>query len=477
MPTGLTYWADLLGQVDVIHVRDCNCDINRAENVTLNAVDAVPTSAVPTSARLTPVGYVERVVDTEIAEALVSTPVVVIEGAKACGKTWTARHHARSEASFEQDHQAREQARLLPRHFLSGPEPRLIDEWQIVPEIWNSIRHLSDEERRHGRFILTGTARVAEDGMRHSGAGRILRIRLRPMSLSESGISTGEVSLGSLVDGTECIANRPATGVPEIAAELCRGGWPEHLEISVVSAQRRLRAYLSEITRLDVSQFATGNGRRRDSQKIGRLLQSVARNTATTASIAKLASDTAGSGEGTQAQDQRTAAAYLDALASLFIVEDVPAWSVSLRSRARLQKSPKRHFVDPSLAAAMLRAGPDRLLADLKTFGFLFESLVVRDLRVYGQAHEASVWHYRDSHGDEIDTIVDWGDGRWMAVEIKLGSMNAIDQAASTLNRVCEKVDTTITGPPTRKVVITAGGYGYDRPDGVAVVPLAALTV
>ncbi|MCY3860370.1 MAG: DUF4143 domain-containing protein [bacterium] len=425
---------------------------------------------------LTPFGYMPRIADQDVAEALSSAPVVVIEGAKACGKTWTGRNHACSETSFEQDEQARAQARLLPRQFLGGLEPRLIDEWQIVPEIWNSIRYLADEERRNGRFILTGTARPADDGIRHSGAGRIMRVRLRPMSLAESGASTGEVSFGGLADGEVCVADRPEFGVPEVVQELCRGGWPEHLGLSIGSAQRRLRSYLSEIARLDVAQ-AEGGAQRRDPQKVGRLLASIARNTATTASIAKLASDSAGGSEGDHGQDQRTSAAYLDALASLFVVEDVPAWSASLRSRARLQRVPKRHFADPSLAAAALRAGPDRLLGDLKTLGFLFESLVIRDLRVYAQVHEASVWHFRDSHGNEIDAIVDWGDGRWMAVEVKLGSMDAVDEAADTLNRVCGKVDYDLTGPPARKLVITASGYGYDRPDGVAVVPLTALTV
>ena len=402
--------------------------------------------------------------------------MVVIEGAKACGKTWTGRNHAGSEASFEQDEQARAQARLLPRQFLAGSEPRLIDEWQIVPEIWSSIRNLADEERRNGRFILAGTARPSNDGVRHSGAGRIMRVRLRPMSLFESDVSTGEVSLGGLADGQACVADRPELGVPEVAQELCRGGWPDHLDISVEQAQRRLRAYLDETAQVDVSQVNVGGASRRDPRKVGRFLTSVARNTATTASIAKLASDTAGNPEEGSGQDQRTVAAYWDALASLFIVEDLPAWSASLRSKARLQKAPKRHFVDPSLAAASLRTGPDRLLADLKTLGFLFESLAVRDLRVYAQAHEASVWHFRDSHGHEIDAIVDWGDGRWMAVEVKLGSMDAVNEAADSLNRACERVDVSITGPPVRKVVITASGYGYDRPDGVAVVPLTALT-
>ncbi len=335
---------------------------------------------------------------------------------------------------------------------------------------------MADEERRNGRFILTGTARPAEDGIRHSGAGRIMRVRLRPMSLAESGASTGAVSLGALADGDACVADRPGLGVPEVVQELCRGGWPEHLGLSAGLVQRRLRSYLSEIARLDVAQ-AEGGTKRRDPQKVGRLLVSLARNTATTASIAKLASDTAGGPEKGRGQDQRTAAAYLDALESLFVVEDAPAWSAHLRSRARLQKAPKRHFVDPSLAAAALRAGPDRLLGDLKTLGFLFESLVIRDLRVYAQAHEASVWHLRDSNGSEIDAIVDWGDGRWVAVEVELGSMGAVDDAAHSLNRVCEKVDPALSGPPARKVVITASGYGHDRPDGVAVVPLTALTV
>lgn len=427
-------------------------------------------------AALTPNGYIERVADREIAEVLDIAPIVVIEGPKACGKTWTGRRHARSEASFEQDEQARAQARLLPRLFLEGAEPRLIDEWQIVPEIWNTIRRLADEERRNGRFVLTGTARPSADGIRHSGAGRIMRVRLRPMSLSEAGVSTAQVSIGALVNGEPCAADRPPITIPELTEELCRGGWPEHLDLSAGPAQRRLRAYLDEIARAEVAEHHSGGGRRRDPHRIGRLLVSIARNTATTASVAKLASDTAGASSGDAAQDQRTAAGHLETLASLFVVEDVPAWSAGLRSRARLQGAPKRHLVDPSLAAAALRAGPERLLGDLKTLGFLFESLVVRDLRVYAQAHEATVWHYRDSHGDEIDAIVDWGDGRWIAVEVKLGSLDTVDEAANSLNRVCAKVDPATTGPPARKVVITASGYAYDRPDGVAVVPLTALT-
>ncbi len=425
------------------------------------------------SPTLTPSGYLPRAVDQEIAEALASTPVVVIEGTKACGKTWTGRNHARSEVSFEQDEQTRALARLMPRRSLTGPEPRLIDEWQIIPELWNSIRHMADEERRRGRFILTGSSRPAQDAIRHSGAGRIMRVRMRPMSLAETGASTAEVSLRALVDGEACAAGRPDISVAEVAEVLCQGGWPEHLGIPVNLAQRRLRAYLDETARVDVPQ--TGGGKRRDSQKVLRLLTSVARNTATTASCAKLAADTAGGSTGERAQDQRTAADYLDVLRALFVLEDLPAWSADLRSRARLIKAPKRHFVDPSLAAAILRAGPERLLTDLRTLGFLFESLVVRDLRIYAQAHEASVWHYRDTHDNEIDAIVDWGDGRWLAVEIKLGSMDTVDEAADTLNRICAKVDADKSGPPGRKVVVTAGGYSYDRPDGVTVVPITSL--
>lgn len=426
------------------------------------------------SQTLTPPGYIPRAVDQEIAEALEGAPVVVIEGAKACGKTWTGRNHARSEVSFEQDEQARTLARLLPRRFLTGAEPRLIDEWQIIPEVWNSIRHMADEQRRNGRFILTGSSRPAQDAIRHSGAGRIMRVRMRPMSLAEASVSTEEVSLGALVNGEACAASRPDISVVEVTEELCRGGWPEHLGVSVGFAQRRLRAYLDETARVDVSQV--GGGKRRDSQKVTRLLASIARNTATTASCAKLAADTAGGSTADPAQDQRTAAEYLEVLRALFVVEDLPAWSAALRSRARLIRASKRHFVDPSLAAAILRAGPERLLADLKTLGILFESLVVRDLRIYAQAHEAAVWHYRDTKHNEIDAIVDWGDGRWIAVEIKLGSMGAVDEAANTLNRVCARVDTDKTGPPVRKLVITASGYGYDRPDGVTVLPITALT-
>ena len=243
---------------------------------------------------LTPVGYIPRIADREVAEALKIAPVVVVEGAKACGKTWIGRNHACSEASFEQDEQARAQARLLPRQFLTGPEPRLIDEWQIVPAIWNSIRHLADEERRNGRFILTGTARPSNDGIRHSGAGRIMRVRLRPMSLSESGVSSREVSLAGLANGEACVADRRESGVPEVVEELCRGGWPEHLDLSVAQAQRRLRSYLHEIARADISQVEFGGARYRDPVKVSRMLDSIARNTATTASVRKLTADTVG---------------------------------------------------------------------------------------------------------------------------------------------------------------------------------------
>ncbi len=417
---------------------------------------------------LTPDGYRPRVADSVIAEALARMPAVVIEGPRGCGKTWAARNVARSEVLLDGDRDARTLAAVAPHLVLEGTEPRLLDEWQLAPEIWNQVRHACDETHRRGRFILTGSAVPPDDHTRHSGAGRIARVRLRPMSLAETGESTGEVSLGALLGGERITAPRPETGVEDLVEAICRGGWPRHLEMPARTAQRALEDYLGEICRTDISAV---DGVRRDPAGVRRLLASLGRNVATTASFSTLAADAAGPSP----LNRTTATEYLRSLERLFIVEDVPQWPTHLRSRAAVRRTAKRHFVDPSLAASAMGAAPTRLLRELRVLGFLFESLVVRDLRIYGQANDASVYHYRDDAKLEVDVIVQTGDGRWMAAEVKLGGADAIDEAARSLRQLRDKVDTDRIGPPAKLAVITATGYAYDRPDGITVLPITSL--
>ena len=422
------------------------------------------------SVTLTPDGYRKRATDVEVERALGAMPAVVIEGPRGCGKTWTGRNFARSEVLFDGDLNARRSVSLAPSLVLEGEEPRLLDEWQLAPGVWNQVRHASDEGHRTGRFILTGSAVPADDITRHSGAGRVARVRMRPMSLLETGESTGEVSLETLLEGAPVAARRPDASFQDVLEALCRGGWPRLLGRSVLDAQLFLDNYLAELCRTDVSSV---DGVARDPGGVARLVASIARNVATTASFSKLAAEAAGD----RPLNRTTATEYLRSLERLFIVEDAPAWRTHLRSRATLQSSPKRHFVDPSLAGAALAATPQRLLADLEALGFLFESLVVRDLRIYSQTSQASVYHYRDSDKLEVDVIVEARDGRWLAAEVKLGGDDGIEQAARSLLRLRGKLDDSRMHAPSKLLIITSAGYGYDRPDGTTVLPITALGV
>lgn len=366
------------------------------------------------------------------------------------------------------DDNARRAIAIDPSLVLDGPVPRLIDEWQIEPAIWNHVRRAVDARTEPGQFILTGSAIPADDVTRHTGAGRIARLRMRPMSLFETGGSTGTISLAEMLDGGFTACADPGLTVSDLAEMLVLGGWPGLQGRDISRGTLATRAYLDEIARVDIVRL---EGARRDPERIRRLLASLARNVATNASAATLAADTGGGEE--QLKDD-TVREYLAALRRLMVVEDQPAWSPHLRSRHRLRTAAKRHFVDPSLAAAALRATPDRLLADLELFGLMFESLVIRDLRVYAQPADARVLHYRDSSGLEVDAIIETGAGRWIACEIKLGH-GQVDSAAANLRRFAERVDTTLCGAPTLLAVIFASGYGYRRSDGVAVIPIGAL--
>jgi uncharacterized protein len=413
--------------------------------------------------------YQPRIVDAELLTSLASAGAVLIEGPKACGKTETARRAARSEVLLDVDERARLAAAVDPSLVLEGAEPRLIDEWQREPEIWNHVRRAVDDRGGSGHFILTGSSVPPDEETHHVGAGRFIRLRIRPMTLAESGQSAGTVSLAALLAGDTARAPDPGLTVRRIADLVCVGGWPGGLGMTVAQVQRLLRGYVAEIARADVQRV---DGVRRDPQTVGRLLRSLARNVGTPASINRLRADVNGTDGNLKSE---TVSSYLDALARLMITENLPAWAPSLRSRTRLRAAAVRHFVDPSLAVASVRATPERLLGDLRWLGLLFENLVVRDLRVYAQAIDAKVFAYRDEAGLEADAVIEMPDGRWAAFEVKLG-LGEVDAAAEHLLRLKGRVDTVATGEPIALAVITATGFGYVRDDGVAVIPIGALT-
>ena len=412
--------------------------------------------------------YIPRIGDRELARRLESAGAVLIEGPRACGKTAMAREVAASEVLLDVDENARRAAAVDPSLVLAGDSPRLIDEWQIEPLLWNHVRRAVDRGTKRGQFILTGSAAPADDITRHTGAGRISRLRLRTMTLLETGISTSEVSLQNLLQGGFESCQNPGLSLQEAAVQLCRGGWPGDLERSDAACQGARIDYLEEIRRADISR---PDGVRRDPENVGRVLRSLARNLATPVSARTIAAD-AGGDRGPL--DVDTVSGYLDALRRLMVYEEQSSWSPHLRSRSLLRRAPKRHFVDPSLAAAALGATPERLLADLELLGLLFESLAHRELSVYARACGASVYHYRDNTGLEVDAIVETPGGDWCAFEVKLGG-GQIDAAAAALLKFRDRVDAEKTGVPQTLGVIVSSGYGYLRDDGVAVIPIAAL--
>jgi len=420
--------------------------------------------------------YRARVTDGELADRLRSAGAVLVEGPKACGKTETSRQQAGSVVMLDVDQVARAAAQIDPVLILNGPTPRLLDEWQVVPEVWNAIRRQVDERGADGQFILTGSATPADDITRHTGAGRIARLRMRTMSMFETGQSSGAVSLAALVAGVGSLScPDPGLDLTDLIELVCRGGWPAGLHRSLPDAQRGVRDYLDEIRRADIQ---TVDGVRRDPIRVGAVLAALARNVATEVTQATLAADAADAAGSNPSGRPRTETVsdYLNALTRLFLVEQQPAWAVHLRSKSRVRAVPKQHFVDPSLAVAALGATPADLRADLSLFGLLFESIVIRDLRIYAQRFGAEIRHYRDNTGLEVDAIVTGGNDHWAAIEIKLGATTAIvNSAAANLRKFAERIDTTRCGDPSALVVIVGSGYGYRRPDGVLVVPIGAL--
>jgi predicted AAA+ superfamily ATPase len=395
---------------------------------------------------------------------------VLIEGPKVVGKTETALEIAQSVVRLDIDHVARTLAQTDPTLLFAGEVPRLIDEWQLEVGIWPHLRLELTERKVPGQFILTGSSVPDDDKMRDTGAGRIMRMKMRPMTLLETGHSEGTVSLSSLFAQNFTTVPAPTLTLQEVTDRVCVGGWPLFYKLPVVDAQTAMISYLSDIAGLDVQRVSGVNYHKDNVLKV---LQSLARNVGTKASNKTIAADV---GPKNAPLDQQVTADYLTALERVMVTENSPPWTPKLRTAARINGSPTRFFIDPALAVAALGTGPTTLLGpEIQLLGFLFENLVVRDLRVYMQSKSGSVRQYRDSYGNEVDAILELRDGIWGAVEIKLGQGQVDAAAASLLKFRNEVIDTTNTGAPQFLAVITATGPAYLRPDGVYVLSIGQL--
>jgi predicted AAA+ superfamily ATPase len=418
--------------------------------------------------------YLCRIADKTLDAALSAAGAVLIEGPKWCGKTRTAEEKAASVIYMQDpDHTASylKVADAKPSLLLSGDVPRLIDEWQMAPVLWDAVRFAVDKRGGCGHFILTGSAVPKDNAVQHTGTGRISRMLMRPMSLFESLESNGAVSLKALFGGGtggavgECVSSLT---IEKLAFALARGGWPASVGQRESAALKQVHDYVDAVINIDISRV---DGVGKNPARVRTLMRSRARNVSTAAGIATIQDDIAGNEESVS---EKTISSYLNALRRIFVVEDLPAWSPAMRSKTALRTSPKRHFIDPSIAAAALRASPDRLLQDFNTFGLLFESLCIRDLRVYAGAIDGEVFHYRDKNGLEADAIVHLKDARWGAVEVKMGAKE-IEAAAENLKSLREKINTDKMKEPSFLMVLTATEFGYRRPDGVYVLPIGCL--
>lgn len=419
--------------------------------------------------------YRPRIADRLLERKLKGKGAVLLEGAKWCGKTTTAEQLCRS-VLYMSEPGKREQneqlARLNPSLLLRGEKPRLIDEWQVAPKLWDAVRFEADHNPDLGLFVLTGSS-VPPDMSEviHSGTGRFAWLKMRPMSLWESGESTGEVSLKSLFDGNLNIAGVSGLDLERIAFIACRGGWPLSVDMDDEIALDQAFDYVAAVEKRDIQQ---ADGVERDPARVHRLLRSYSRLQGAQVNNSAIRDDLI-ENEG-ETLDVDTIAAYIKALKRIFVIEDAEAWNPNLRSKTAIRTSDTRYFTDPSIATASLGIGPKDLIADLNTFGLIFETLCIRDLRVYAEALNGNVYHYRDKNGLECDAVIHLRDGSYGLIEIKLGGDNLINQGASTLLSLADKIDTTKMKNPSFLMVLTAAGdYAYQREDGVLVVPIGCL--
>ena len=418
--------------------------------------------------------YKKRIADGLLQRKLAGKGAVLIEGAKWCGKTTTAEQIAKSVLYMSETgmvEQNNKLASLNPKLLLRGETPRLIDEWQIAPQLWDSVRFESDHGPL-GQFILTGSSVPADmSKVIHSGTGRIGWIKMRPMSLWESHESTGEVSLGELFTAPDQVGGINKMDIEQVAFMTCRGGWPLAVDMDREIALDQAFDYIEAVEKRDISKV---DGVERDPVRVHRLLRSLARNQGSQASFGTIRADLEANESDTLSED--TISSYIKALKEIFVIEDSEAWNPNLRSKTAIRTSDTRYFTDPSIATAALGIGPQDLVNDLNTFGLVFETLAVRDLRVYAEALNGKVYHFRDKNGLECDAVIHLRDGRYGLVEIKLGGDDLIEEGAETLLKLNGKIDTDrMKAPSFMMVLVGVGMYAYRREDGVYVVPVGCL--
>jgi len=416
-------------------------------------------------------GYLPRISDHLLQEHLEAMGAVLIEGAKWCGKTSTARQKAGSVLMLQDPDQQESfkiSIEVKPSLLLRGDTPRLLDEWQMYPVLWDAVRFAVDQREAVGQFILTGSAVPMDGAVMHTGTGRISRMLMRPMSLFESGDSNGDVSLKALFEGKTDIEGLSKLSIERLAYLVCRGGWPGAVKLDEKAALQVANAYLEAVINADIHRV---DGVEKNPDRVRLMLRSLARNVCTM-STAKTIIDDVVANDITMTE--KTYSSYMNALKRIFVVENSPAWQPSLRSKTAIRSSEKRNFVDPSIGIAALHASPDYLLNDFETFGFYFESLCTRDIRVYTQALGGDVYHYRDKNGLEADMVIRLHNGQWAAIEVKMGSRQ-VDEAAEHLIALRERIDTSKVGEPAFLMVITGGEYAYKRKDGVLNVPIGCL--
>lgn len=417
--------------------------------------------------------YYKRIADKILERKLKTAGAVLITGTKWCGKSTTAAQIANSKVylqNIETSAQDIELAKNAPRVFLKGKTPKLIDEWQIIPFIWDAIRSEIDQRNAFGQFLLTGSAVPADfSSIQHSGIGRIVTYPMRTMSLFESLDSNGIVSLENLFKGKEIEGGENKKQLEEYAFLTCRGGWPSAVGVDEYALDLAFN-YFDGLINSDISRF---DRVKRDPIKARLVLRSLARNVGTPAPISVLFDDINNDLKG--AMSESTLISYIEALRGLFVIEDMSAWSPNLRSKSAIRTTPTRYFTDPSIATAALGIGPDNLINDLNTFGFLFENMCIRDLRVYAEKIDGKVLHFRNKSGFEVDAIVELRNGDWGAIEIKLRSEERINEGADNLLKLASLVDETKMKRPSFLMVLTATDYAYRRADGVYVVPIGCL--
>lgn len=418
--------------------------------------------------------YMPRIIDAKIEAYLKTFGAICVEGPKWCGKTWTSSYHCSSEIFIGDpsgNFQNRQLAEMAPLLVLEGEKPRLVDEWQEVPQIWDAVRYQVDQTAQKGQYILTGSATPNHKGILHSGAGRIAKLRMRPMSLYESGDSSGAVSLERLCRGEMTPVLTGEVGLKTLIGLIIRGGWPGSLHIPPEQAALLPAEYLKAVIDDDAYRI---DGVKRNTTKMRLLLRSLARNESTTATNRTLKNDIKESDD--EDIDVETVKEYLDIFARLFITDDQPPFSAGVRSSVRVKQAVKRHFSDPSLACSLLNVTPSGLLGDLETLGFLFEALCERDLKIYAESFGGTLYHYQDYQGREIDAVIELPDSQWCAFEIKLGA-NQIDAAARNLLEIKKAFENDPKGKAPSVLCVLSGlsNAAYRRPDGVFVAPITAL--